>query len=80
MTSNTSDSNPNDDSNQNDQSIGDFAAIKTSIANGDIDEVKARLDGKSLKSLEKDYLIDLAKLSGNSDIVDTLEAMPESDS
>ena len=77
MTSNTSDSNPNDDSNQNDQSIGDFAAIKTSIANGDIDEVKARLDGKSLKSLEKDYLIDLAKLSGNSDIVDTLEAMPE---
>ena len=77
MTSNTSDSNPNYDSNQNDQSIGDFAAIKTSIANGDIDEVKARLDGKSLKSLEKDYLIDLAKLSGNSDIVDTLEAMPE---
>ena len=71
MTSNTS------DSNQNDQSIGDFAAIKTSIANGDIDEVKARLDGKSLKSLEKDYLIDLAKLSSNSDIVDTLEAMPE---
>lgn len=77
MTSNTSDSNPNDDSNQNDQSIGDFAAIKTSIANGDIDEVKARLDGKSLKSLEKDYLIDLAKLSGNSDIVDTLKAIPE---
>jgi hypothetical protein len=77
MTSNTSDSNPNYDSKQNDQSIGDFAAIKTSIANGDIDEVKARLDGKSLKSLEKDYLIDLAKLSGNSDIVDTLEAMPE---
>ena len=77
MTSNTSDSNSNYDSNQNDQSIGDFAAIKTSIANGDIDEVKARLDGKSLKSLEKDYLVDLAKLSGNSDIVDTLEAMPE---
>lgn len=71
MTSNTS------DSNQHDQSIGDFAAIKTSIANGDIDEVKARLDGKSLKSLEKDYLIDLAKLSSNSDVVDTLEAMPE---
>ena len=77
MTFNTSDSNPNNESNQNDQSIGDFAAIKTSIANGDIDEVKARLDGKSLKSLEKDYLIDLAKLSGNSDIVDTLKAIPE---
>lgn len=78
MTSNTSDGNPNDDSNQNDQSIGDFAAIKTSIANGDIDEVKARLDGKSINSLEKGYLIDLAKLSGNSDIVDMLEALPES--
>ena len=77
MTSNTSDSDPNYDSNQNDQSIGDFAAIKTSIANGDIDEVKARLDVKSLKSLEKDYLIDLAKLSGNRDIVDMLEALPE---
>jgi len=71
MTSNTS------DSNQNDQSIGDFAAIKTSIANGDLDEVKARLDGNALKAIEKSYLIDLAKLSGNSDIVNTLEALPE---
>ena len=54
------------DSNQDDQTIGNFAAVKTSIANGDVDEVKARLDGKSIKPLEKGYLIDIAKLSGNS--------------
>ncbi|NDW22556.1 hypothetical protein [Alteromonas hispanica] len=67
------------DSNQDDQTIGNFAAVKTSIANGDVDEVKARLDGKSIKPLEKGYLIDIAKLSGNSEILKIIEATPESE-
>ncbi|MDY6884973.1 MAG: hypothetical protein SWL02_14505, partial [Pseudomonadota bacterium] len=63
---------------ETDRSLGNFAALKTSIANGDVAEVKARLNGKSLDKLEKGYLIDLARLSGNSEIVDVIEATPES--
>ena len=66
------------DEQETDRSLGNFAALKTSIANGDVAEVKARLNGKSLDKLEKGYLIDLARLSGNSEIVDVIEATPES--
>ena len=66
------------DEHEIDRSLGNFAALKTSIANGDVAEVKARLNGKSLDKLEKGYLIDLARLSGNSEIVDVIEATPES--
>lgn len=66
------------DEHETDRSLGNFAALKTSIANGDVAEVKARLNGKSLDKLEKGYLIDLARLSGNSEIVDVIEATSES--
>ena len=62
-----------------DRSLGNFAAVKTSIANGDTEEVKARLEGNSLDKLEKDYLIDLARLSGNAEMVGIIEAVPVSD-
>ncbi|APD86761.1 hypothetical protein BM527_12030 [Alteromonas sp. Mex14] len=62
-----------------DRSLGNFAAVKTSIANGDTEEVKARLEGNALDKLEKDYLIDLARLSGNAEMVDIIEAVPVSD-
>lgn len=62
-----------------DRSLGNFAAVKTSIANGDTEEVKARLEGNALDKLEKDYLIDLARLSGNAEIVGIIEAVPVSD-
>ena len=62
-----------------DRSLGNFAAVKTSIANGDTEEVKARLEGNALDKLEKDYLIDLAKLSGNAEMVGIIEAVPVSD-
>lgn len=62
-----------------DRSLGNFAAVKTSIANGDNEEAKARLEGNALDKLEKDYLIDLAKLSGNAEIVGIIEAVPVSD-
>ena len=62
-----------------DRSLGNFAAVKTSIANGDTEGVKARLEGNALDKLEKDYLIDLARLSGNAEIVGIIEAVPVSD-
>ncbi|WP_334048641.1 hypothetical protein [Alteromonas gracilis] len=62
-----------------DRSLGNFAAVKTSIANGDTEEVKARLEGNALDKLEKDYLIDFARLSGNAEMVGIIEAVPVSD-
>ena len=62
-----------------DRSLGNFVAVKTSIANGDTEEVKARLEGNALDKLEKDYLIDLARLSGNAEMVGIIEAVPVSD-
>ena len=62
-----------------DRSLGNFAAVKTSIANGDTEEVKARLEGNALDKLEKDYLIDLARLSGNAEMVGIIESVPVSD-
>ena len=58
------------------RSLGDLAAVKTSIANGDVDEVKARLHGKSVDKLEKGYLLDLARLSGNDEIEQVIKNTP----
>ena len=56
-----------------DRSLNNHAALKTSIANGDVEEVKARLEGHTLDKLEKGYLIDLARLSGNSEIEEVIK-------
>ena len=61
-----------------DRSLNNHAALKTSIANGDVEEVKVRLEGHTLNELEKGYLIDLARLSGNSDIEKVIKSTPES--
>ena len=61
-----------------DRSLNNHAALKTSIANGDVEEVKARLEGHTLDKLEKGYLIDLARLSGNSEIEEVIKSTPES--
>lgn len=61
-----------------DRSLNNHAALKTSIANGDVEEVRARLEGHALDKLEKDYLIDLARLSGNSEIEEVIKSTPES--
>ena len=59
-----------------DRSLNNHAALKTSIANGDVEEVKARLEGHTLDKLEKGYLIDLARLSGNSEIEEVIKSTP----
>ena len=61
-----------------DRSLNNHAALKTSIANGDVEEVKARLEGHTLDKLEKGYLIDLARLSGSSEIEEVIKSTPES--
>ena len=61
-----------------DRSLNNHAALKTSIANGDVEDVKARLEGHTLDKLEKGYLIDLARLSGNSEIEEVIKSIPES--
>ena len=61
-----------------DRSLNNHAALKTSIANSDVEEVKARLEGHTLDKLEKGYLIDLARLSGNSEIEEVIKSIPES--
>ena len=61
-----------------DRSLNNHAALKTSIANGDVKEVKTRLEGHTLNKLEKGCLIDLARLSGNSEIEEVIKSTPES--
>ena len=60
------------------RSLNYHAALKTSIANGNVKEVKTRLEGHTLNKLEKGYLIDLARLSGNSEIEEVIKSIPES--
>lgn len=61
---------------QNKHSIATFAALKTSIANGEELSVKELLANQPMQELEKSYLIDLAKLSNNPTIIKLLENVP----
>ena len=58
------------------RSINTFAALKTAIAIGDVQSVKDLLFNESIVELEKSYLIDLAKLNGNPEVIKLLEAIP----
>ena len=62
--------------NRSESSFVDYAAIKTAIANGEIERVKSLLEGRKLQILEKDFLINLAKTSGHSRIVKLLKNAP----
>ena len=58
------------------RSINTFAALKTAIAIGDEQSVKDLLPTELMVELEKSYLIDLAELNGNPEILELLEAIP----
>tara|TARA_R110001583_G_scaffold160546_1_gene312449 strand:- start:244 stop:447 length:204 start_codon:yes stop_codon:yes gene_type:complete len=62
--------------NNNDQSITNFAAIKTTIANNEEQRLKELLAGQVMQELEKSYLIDLAKLGNNHAILKILKDIP----
>lgn len=57
-------------------SIIDFAALKTAIVNGETERVKALLNEQKLQVLEKDYLIDLAKMNSNGTIIKMIKNAP----
>ena len=61
---------------QNEQGIAHYSALKTSIANGEEESVKELLADQPMQQLEKDYLIDLAKLNNNRNIIKMLEDTP----
>jgi hypothetical protein len=63
-------------SDQDEHSIATFAALKTAIANGEELLVKELLANQPMQELEKSYLIDLAKLSSNLNIIKLLENIP----
>jgi hypothetical protein len=58
------------------QNIATFAALKTSIANGEEASLKKLLANLSMQEIEKSYLIDLAKLNNNPNIIKLLEDIP----
>ncbi|BCD99862.1 hypothetical protein [Marinagarivorans cellulosilyticus] len=58
------------------RNINTFAALKTAIAIGDVQSVKDLLLNESIVELEKSYLVDLAELNGNADIIALLKAIP----
>ena len=51
-------------------------AIKTAIANGDEVRLKALLTNEVFDELEKNHFVELAKESGNTNIVKLLEDTP----
>ena len=63
-------------SDKNEQTIANFAALKTSIVNGEEQSVKELLINGPMLDLEKSYLIDLAKLNNNPRILKLLEEIP----
>ncbi|MFQ3208189.1 MAG: hypothetical protein ACI9IT_002352 [Glaciecola sp.] len=62
---------------QNKHSIANFAALKTAIANGEEELIKELLSKKPMQELEKSYLLDLAKLNNNRDIIKLIKDIPE---
>ncbi|WP_158769826.1 hypothetical protein [Paraglaciecola sp. L1A13] len=56
--------------------IANFAALETSIANGEEQSVIELLGDQPMQELEKSYLIDLAKLNNNPAILKLLQDIP----
>jgi hypothetical protein len=61
---------------QNEQSIANFAALKTSIINCEEQSIRELLANQSMQALEKSYLIDLARLNNNPSIMKLLNDIP----
>lgn len=64
------------EANKTRQSIANFAAIKTTIANNEKQLLKDLLANQAMQELEKSYLIDLAKLSNDPTILQILNDIP----
>jgi len=62
---------------KNEHGIANFAALKTAIVNGEEKLVKELLSKQAMQELEKGYLLDLAKMNDNRDIIKLIEDIPE---
>jgi hypothetical protein len=62
---------------KNEQGIANFAALKTAIVNGEEKLIKELLSKQAMQELEKGYLLDLAKMNDNRDIIRLIEDIPE---
>ena len=62
--------------NKNNQSIANFAAIKTAIANNEEGLLRELLHEQKIPELEKSYLLDLAGLSNNPAIMTIIHDIP----
>ncbi|MBU2978576.1 hypothetical protein [Alteromonas sp. C1M14] len=62
---------------QNSGSIENYMGLKTAIVNGETQTVKEMLADQSMTEMEKGYLIDLAKLSNNQEIIAILKDIPQ---
>lgn len=65
-----------DSAKQDSHGIANYEALKTAIANNEAQRIKELLAGKSMPQLEKDYLLDLARLDDHHTIIELLEAVP----
>jgi hypothetical protein len=62
---------------KNEHGIANFAALKTAIVNGEEKLIKELLSKQPMQELEKGYLLDLAKMNDNRDIIKLIEDIPE---
>jgi hypothetical protein len=61
---------------ESEHSIASFEALKTAIANNETSLVKDLVAGQTMQKLEKDYLLELARLGNNPQIVRLLQEVP----
>lgn len=60
----------------NKKGIGYFSALKTAIANQEEQLVTELLANQSMLDIEKSYLIELAEVNQNANIIKILKAIP----
>ena len=65
-----------DNTDRNKPGIGNFSALKTAIVNGEEQLVIELLSNQPMLEIEKSYLIDLAYLNENRNIINLLEDIP----
>jgi len=62
---------------QNEHGIANFAALKTAIVNGEETLIKELLSKQPMQELEKGYLLDLAKMNDNQEVIKLIQDIPE---
>ncbi|MCW8107647.1 hypothetical protein OPS25_03890 [Alteromonas ponticola] len=56
--------------------IANMEGMQAAIANGELKRLRELLGNQKLDTLQKDYLIELAELNGNEDVVTLLKGVP----